>query len=147
MKFKLFIQALEKSLGYHHIPFNRDGDTIQNLFDGTPVQSEFVIKFVRAVYKDNNCASLDSNITKTITENVLAETRLAALQSKKIDIDTFNFIEDLCLAIDSIFKSSENNEIKQTKEVQSTKNNLEKKTANVVPISQKRHLRWLKSSA
>jgi len=147
MKFKLFIQALEKSLGYHHIPFNRDGDTIQNLFDGTPVQSEFVIKFVRAVYKDNNCASLDSNITKTITENVLAETRLAALQSKKIDIDTFNFIEDLCLAIDSIFKSSENNEIKQIKEVQSTKNNLEKKTANVVHISQKRHLRWLKSSA
>lgn len=145
MKFKLFIQALEKNLGYHHIPFNQDANTIQNLFDGTPVQSEFVIKFVRAVYKENNCASLETEITKTVTESCLAEARLTALRSKHIDIDTFNFIEDLCQAVNNIF-IVENGSlgIAATKTLADEKQN---NKSNVVSIEHKRHRRWLKSSA
>lgn len=147
MKFKLFIQALEKSLGYHHIPFNRDGTTIQNLFDGTPVQSEFVIKLVRAIYKENKCASLETVITKTITEKCLAESRLEALKSKHIDIDTFNFIEDLCHAVNGAFKT-EQNSVKTGKEAGITmQNKSQDDESNVISIKYKRHRRWLKSSA
>lgn len=151
MKFIALIQALEHSLGYHHVPFNRNASTLSDLFDGTPVQSEFVIKFVRAVYKENQCASLKSKITKKKTENCLAEIRHAALQSKNIDIDTFNFIEDLCQAIDKIFKDSalpERSDGKTSPAQAETIQDLQQdNTSTVISINQKRHRRWLKSSA
>lgn len=145
MKFKLFIQALEKNLGYHHIPFNRDASTLQNLFDGTPVQSEFVIKLVRAIYKKNHCSSINADITKTVTEKCLATIRLTTLQSNNTDVDTFNFIEDLCLAIDAIFK--EDNETYETQQTKETRTDQQDDESNVVSIEHKRHRRWLKSSA
>jgi hypothetical protein len=146
MKFKLFIQALEKNLGYHHIPYSQDATTIQNLFDGTPVQSDFVIKFVRAVYKENSCTSLETEITKTVTEHCLAEARLTALRSKHIDIDTFNFIEDLCHAVNDIFQNeSSQKDHENITEAKEDKRN--KDSSKIISIEHKRHRRWLKSSA
>jgi len=148
MKFNLFVQALEQRLGNHHIPVNRDAVLLQDLFANSPVHAEFVTNLIRTIYKKNHCQNLTSPITKTITNNTLADARLSALQANHTDIDTFNFIEDMCLAVDAIFKNDKNSKPATTTTVaKSSKTISESETSNVVAIAHKRHLRWLKSSA
>jgi len=145
-----YIKALESNLGYHHVPLNMQAETLQDLFDGTSVQSEIIIKLVRAIYKDNRCASLDSEISRSVTEDCLASIRLAALQSRKTDIDTYHFLEDLCLTTDKIFADSGDSIAKpsQHKNKSRAKGKEDKSPrSNIVSIEHKRHLRWLKSSA
>jgi Tfp pilus assembly major pilin PilA len=151
MKFISLLESLEQKLGYHHIPFNRDAGTLQDLFDGTPVQSDFVIRFVRSVYKKNQCVSLDSKITRKKTEDCLAEIRLATLKSKNVDIDTFNFIEDLCQAIDKIFNGATANKVIASSNKTGANDipgqDQKASKSSIVSINQRRHRRWLKSSA
>lgn len=139
MKFLELINYLEKHIGYHHIPLNQGATTLQEIFDGTPVQSDFVIKLVRGIYKTNSCSTLNSKITQTQTENCLAKIRNEFLQSKNIDIDTFNFIDDMCFVINKAFLS--NADALQDQKTES------KKESNIISIKEKSHLRWLKSSA
>jgi len=117
MKFNLFVQALEQRLGNHHIPVNRDAKLLQDLFANSPVHAEFVTNLIRAIYKKNHCQNLTSSITKTITNNTLADARLTALQANHTDIDTFNFIEDLCLAVAAIFKNEKNSKSNQRPQI------------------------------
>jgi hypothetical protein len=157
MKFNLFVQALEKRLGNHHIPINRDAVLLQDLFGNSPVHAEFVTNLIRTIYKKNSCQTLASPITKTITNNTLAESRLSALRANHTDIDTYNFIDDMCLAVDAIFKnvSRENGHKNEGSSSHATTTKISKAgktssyegTSNVVAIEHKRHLRWLKSSA
>jgi len=62
MKFNLFVRALEKKLGNHHIPVNRDAVLLQDLFANSPVHAEFVTNLIRTIYKKNNCQNLGSPI-------------------------------------------------------------------------------------
>lgn len=148
MKFNLFVQALEKRLGNHHIPVNRDAVLLQDLFANSPVHAEFVTGLIRTIYKKNNCQTLESPITKSVVNHVLAKFRLSALHANHTDIDTFNFIEDMCLAVDAIFKNEKNSKHTTTNTAAKlSKTTCENETSNVVAIAHKRHLRWLKSSA
>ena len=106
MKFNLFVQALEKRLGNHHIPINQDAVLLQDLFANSPVHAEFVTNLIRTIYKKNSCQNLESPITKSVTNQALAKSRLSALRANHTDIDTYNFIEDMCLAVDAIFKNT-----------------------------------------
>ena len=148
MKFNLFVQALEKRLGNHHIPVNQDAVLLQDLFANSPVHAEFVTNLIRTIYKKNNCQNLESPITKSITNQVLAKLRLSALRANHTDIDTYNFIEDMCLAVDVIFKGGKNSKnVTPTKITKTDRTSNQGSPSNVVAIEHKRHLRWLKSSA
>ena len=148
MKFNLFVQALEKRLGNHHIPINHDAGQLQDLFVNSPVHAEFVTNLIRSIYKKNHCKSLGSPITESVTNNTLAKSRLSALHAKHTDIDTFNFIEDMCLAVDAIFRNDKNSKNETTiKATKAGKNCSQDSPSNVIAIEHKRHLRWLKSSA
>ncbi len=103
MNFLELMQLLERRLGYQHLPLNQAASGIKNVFEGSAVHHELMIKLVRAIFAANRCQRLTDPVSHAATFNALGPLRLETLRSGSTDVCTYRFLEELCRALDRAF--------------------------------------------
>ena len=139
MNFLGLMQILERRLGYQHLPLNVAARGIKDIFDGSAVHHELMIKLVRAIFAANRCQRLSDPVTHAATFNALGPLRLETLRSGNTDVCTYRFLEELCRALDRAFADP------QTPSRQ-TRTPVIAPTASVVSIDSARRSRRLRSA-
>lgn len=104
MTFRELFILLEQRLGEHHFPINHAATDIRNLFADCPIYDSFIKDLARGIYKANHCHHLGSKIDEAATQMALQNARKILLESANIDVETYLFTEDLCVAIHDLME-------------------------------------------
>ena len=103
MTFLELLQQLEGQLGYHQLPLNSAATTLKDLFESSPLHHDFAKRLAQSIYTGNRCLSLTDNVERAATFDAVAPLRLEALRHHRTDVDLVRTIEELCVAINTIF--------------------------------------------
>jgi hypothetical protein len=139
MNFLELMRTLETRLGYQHLPLNPSAGGIKDIFDSSAVHHELMIKLVRAIFAANRCQRLTDTVTHAATFNALGPLRLETLRSGTTDVCTYQFLEELCRALDGAFADA-------AMPSRATRPRPTPPTASVVSLDAARRSRWLRSS-
>ncbi|OGI52697.1 MAG: hypothetical protein A3E57_00270 [Candidatus Muproteobacteria bacterium RIFCSPHIGHO2_12_FULL_60_33] len=139
MNFKELLAQLEERLGYHQFPVNPAATNIKDVFEGSPLHHDMMIRLARAIYVSNACRRLTDPVNLDKTLQALAPIRQEVLRAARTDVDLYRVLDELGAAFNKIFAES----------TAFTKVGAPviRRTAEIIPLSAYRHLRRLKSSA
>jgi hypothetical protein len=108
MTFRMLAEFLEERLGSHQFPVNPHATTPRDLFDGCALHEELSKQTLRDIYKRNHCHHLDDEISCDATEAALVDIRNGLLASSSgMDIDKYNYVNDVCQAVSDFFRSGD----------------------------------------
>jgi hypothetical protein len=107
MNFLELLRQLEAHLGYHQLPLNPAATSIKDIFESSPVHHDFVKRLVQSMYAGNRCLSLTDGVERAATFDAVAPLRVEALRHNRTDVDLARTIEELCVALNTIFDSGE----------------------------------------
>lgn len=108
MNFRALADFLEERLGSHQFPINHRATALRELFEGCALHDELSKQLLRNIYKRNACHHLDDPVRCDHTEAALMEIRTGLLANKRgMDIDKYNYVEDVCLAVSDFFRSGD----------------------------------------
>jgi hypothetical protein len=105
MTFQELLLEFERRLGYHHVPLNPAARGIKDVFESSPVHHDLMIRLARAVFAANGCQRLTDPVARDKTFAAFAPIRVEVLRSDKCDVDAHRLIDELCTALEQIFRS------------------------------------------
>ena len=104
MTYVELLQALEQRLGYQHMPLDPRVSTMKNLFESTPVHHELMQRLVQAIYRSNGCHAVTDPVNRDACFDAIGTVRQETLKTSTTDVDAYRLLDDLCLAVDDIFR-------------------------------------------
>ncbi|HEX9812644.1 MAG TPA: hypothetical protein VGA88_11260 [Burkholderiales bacterium] len=107
MNYLELLQQLEAHLGYHQLPLNPAATAIKDLFESSPLHHDFSKRLAQSIYSGNRCRSLTDDVERAATFDAVAPLRLEALRHNRTDVDLVRTIEELCVALNTIFGDGE----------------------------------------
>ena len=139
MNFKELLEQLEERLGYHQFPVNPAATNIKDVFEGSPLHHDMMIRLARAIYVSNACRRLTDPVNLDKTLQALAPIRQEALRSSMADVDLYRVLDELGVALNEIFVESNTSDKSAPSQT--------RRTAVIIPLAAYRRQRHLKSSA
>lgn len=97
------LQQLEAHLGAHQLPLNPAAKTVKDVFESSALHHDFMKRLVQAIYTGNGCNRLTDTVDYARTLEAIAPLRLEVLRSDRTDVDLYRLIEEICLALDTVF--------------------------------------------
>ncbi len=140
MKFIVLLQHLENRLGYHQVPVNVHANRLQDLFECSPLHHDMMLRLSQAIYKKNGCTSIIARIDRDQTLAALGEIRLEVLRSTDTDVDLFEYIEELCFAVEAAFTENDRRRI-QRESLAEQQSRMISKGADVIDLANYRQRR------
>ena len=107
MTFIELLRQLEAQLGYHQLPLNPAASTIKNIFESSPLHHDFIKRLAQSIYTGNRCQCLTDDVERAPTFDALAPLRVEALRHARTDVDLVRAIEELGVALNTIFGASD----------------------------------------
>jgi hypothetical protein len=108
MTFLELLQQLEAHLGYHQLPLNARAASVKDIFESSPLHHDFAKNLVQSIHSGNRCQRLSDPVEREATFAAVAPLRLEALRSTRSDVDLVRTIEELCVALNTIFGADQN---------------------------------------
>jgi hypothetical protein len=107
MNFLELLRQLEAHLGYHQLPLNPRAATIKDVFESSPLHHDFVKRLAQSIYGGNHCQRITDPVEREATFAAVAPLRVEALRHERTDVDLARTIEELCVALNTIFGAGE----------------------------------------
>ena len=105
MNFIELLKKLEMRLGYYQVPLNPSARGLKDLFEGSPLHHELIVRLAHAVFSQNRCRRLTDPVGRHETFEALAPLRTQILQARNADVDVYRFMDELCVALEKAFRT------------------------------------------
>lgn len=139
MNFIELLKKLETRLGYHQIPLNPSARGLKDLFEGSPLHHELMVRLAHAVFSHNRCRRLSDPVQPLETFEAFGPLRMQILQARNTDVDVYRLMDDLCLALEKAFRTGDSADVRAAPAPQ--------KSAEIIRLDVVRRQRRLKSLA
>jgi len=136
MNFIELLKKLEMRLGYHQIPLNPSARGLKDLFEGSPLHHELIVRLAHAVFSHNRCRLLTDPVNRHPTFEAFAPLRTQVLQARNTDVDVYRLMDELCVALEKAFGTGRTAAVP-----------LPRKSAEIIPLDAVRRQRRLKTWA
>jgi len=103
MNFIELLRKLEMRVGYHQIPLNPSARGLKDLFEGSPLHHELIVRLAHAVFSRNCCRHLTDPVRRHETFEAFAPLRMQILQARNTDVDVYRLMDELCVALEKAF--------------------------------------------
>lgn len=103
MNYLQLLQKLEERLGYHQLPLNAAATGLRDLFEGTALHHDWMLKLVRALHAVNRCQRLTDPVHAETVLRAFAALRRETLLASGTDIDLHALMEETGNALHALF--------------------------------------------
>lgn len=139
MNFIELLRKLEMRIGYHQIPLNPGARGLKDLFEGSPLHHELIVRLAHAVFSRNRCHRLTDPVRRHETFEALAPLRTQILQARNTDVDVYRLMDELCVALEKAFGTGSNGGAQGAP--------IQRKSAEIIPLDVARRQRRIKTWA